>query len=100
VARSLTLDDHCTGAADVVQNTLDDGVALLNLRTGDCCEVDGVGAEIWSLLKRGTSLRAVAAHLATSYDVALPRIESDVLDLAKTLYDLGMLVEESTRTDA
>jgi len=100
VSAEPTLDDPLGVAPDVVQNDLEDGIALLNMQTGDCCELDAVGAEVWSLLRRGASLRGVVEHLASSYDVSAVRAEADVLELVKSLHDLGMVAPRSGATNA
>jgi hypothetical protein len=87
-------------APDVLQNAFDGGMALLNLRTGECCELDQAGAEIWGVLCRDGSPRAAAEHLARFYEVAAPRAEGDVVLLAKGLLELGMLVLVTETQDA
>jgi hypothetical protein len=87
----MTIDDRWDAAPDVVQNDHDDGIALLNMQTGECCELDPIGAEVWLLIRRGASLRGAVEHLVSSYDVSHERAEVDVLDLIKALHDLGMV---------
>jgi hypothetical protein len=88
---TMTVDDRWGAAPDVVQNGQHEGIALLNMQTGECCELDPIGAEVWLLLCRGASLRGAVEHLVSSYDVSHERAEVDVLELINALHDLGMV---------
>jgi hypothetical protein len=97
---AMTIDERWGAAADVVQNDHDEGIALLNMQTGECCELDPIGAEVWLLLCRGASLRGAVEHLVSSYDVSLERAETDVLDLVNALHDLGMVEQRASAANA
>ena len=56
---ALSLGSWVKAGGDVVFRDLDGETVLLDLRGGVYFGLDGVGARIWQLLQRPTSLRAV-----------------------------------------
>jgi hypothetical protein len=67
------------------------GGVIVDLRSGACFELNGVGMEIWRALSDGRTLTEVADLLGTHYDVASEILADDVLRLTKSLSDAGLI---------
>ncbi len=76
--------------AIVVQPT-ESGAVLMDRVTGDCFELNGLGAEIWNLLAAGESSSEIATKLALRYDVPEMTVAADVQTLVTELVRHGLL---------
>jgi hypothetical protein len=70
---------------------------ILNLRDGVYYGLEDVGARIWQLLQRPTTLPAMRSALASEYDVDPERCERDLFALISDLAARG-LVKITERT--
>jgi hypothetical protein len=66
------------------------GAVLLDTMTGDCFELNRVGAEIWRRLVEGQPLDDVAAAIASEYGVARGIVEADLLRTVDDLVRRGL----------
>jgi hypothetical protein len=64
---------------------------ILNLRDGVYYGLEDVGARIWQLLQRPTTVTAVRAALLEEYDVDAARCERDVDGLIADLAARGLV---------
>jgi coenzyme PQQ synthesis protein D (PqqD) len=76
-----------------IQQTGDEAV-LLDLASEQYFGLDAVGTRVWQLLAGNPEVQAVFAVLATEYDVAGERLESDLLTLLAQLADAGLITLE------
>lgn len=76
----------------IVAHQASEGAVLVDVNTGDCYELNRVGAEIWERLCRGESVEQVVEALSTSYAAAQTSIASDVATLIEELARSGILV--------
>lgn len=74
-----------------------DGAVLVDVVSGGCWELNGVGAACWSLLDKPTTLRSVCEALRTRYNVALEVLERDVLAIAGELSKSGLVRKPAAR---
>lgn len=74
----------------VLQAT-ESGAVLMDVASGDCFELNRVGAEIWNRLVKGESRETIVAALAAQYDIPGPTLESDVSTLLADLSNHGLL---------
>ena len=74
----------------VVQQT-NDGAILMDMASGDCFELNRLGAEIWARLGKGESRTELVANLAASYGVPTATVDSDVKALLQLLTQNGLL---------
>ena len=102
---SLPDDARLRPVADVSARVLDqdggagaaigagDRAVLVNLRNGQCWELNRLGHEIWQLLATpgGASVSEIVATLARRYPVPLDTLRADVIALAETLRREGLL---------
>jgi hypothetical protein len=75
----------------VVTQMTADGAVLLEMRSGDCFELNQSGAEIWSRIKDGESLAAVVAAVAERYAIPPSTAEADARQLVAELTRRGLL---------
>jgi hypothetical protein len=78
-------------ARDVLVQDSEEGLVLLNLRTGSLFELDEVGASMWRGLERPASLRQVTERLAALYEADGVTLERDILALVTALLGSGLL---------
>ena len=77
----------------VVSQQTKEGAVLLEMTTGDCFELNHVGAEIWAALLNREALPEVVAKLAHRYGVPVATIETDARALIDDLKARGLLSE-------
>jgi Coenzyme PQQ synthesis protein D (PqqD) len=75
----------------VVSQPTKDGAVLLEMTTGDCFELNQVGAEIWSALATGQPLDDIVVALTRRYELPPSAIETDVRTLIEDLLGKGLL---------
>jgi hypothetical protein len=66
---------------------MDKGAILMNTSSGDCFELNGVGAFVWDCIGRGMGLEAIARELVKAYEI----------DETTARADLSRLIEELER---
>lgn len=75
----------------VVSQPTRDGAVLLEMTTGDCFELNQVGAEIWAALAKGEALGGVIGTVASRYGLPASTIEADARSLIDDLLKKGLL---------
>jgi len=80
---------------NVVAQETDDGAILMDMASGDCFELNRIGAEIWSRLGKGESPSQLVANVAASYGLPAATVESDVRTLLEELTRSGLLTSSS-----
>jgi hypothetical protein len=83
--------NNLTPNPSVVSQQTNDGAVLLEMTTGECYELNRVGAEIWAGLAKGDSLSGIVATLSRRYEIPLTTIEADALSLIDDLRTRGLL---------
>ena len=76
----------------VVSQPTKDGAVLLEMTTGDCFELNLVGAEIWAALAKGDLLEDIVAGVADRYRVSPTAVEADARKLIAELRSRGLLI--------
>ena len=75
----------------VVLQRTEIGAVLMDQATGNCFELNHIGAEIWKLLSEGAATEAIAAQLSASYDVSQAVVAADVEALVLSLAQHGLI---------
>lgn len=70
---------------DIATVDTDDGMVLLNQRSGRYWQLNNTGAHLLRQLLQGLATEEAAADLATRYHVALPLARDDVATLVTRL---------------
>ena len=76
----------------VLSTELHDEGVLLNLETGEYFGLDGVGMEMWKLLRANGDVGAARAALLEQYDVAEDVLAKDLDELITKLAERKLLV--------
>lgn len=87
----LSLADTLRPKSSITSRPLASGLFLLDVATGQSCELNGTGARIFTLLSGGASLRQILDELASEYEAAPEVLERDLLRLGAELLACGML---------
>lgn len=88
---SLSSSAGLSVPADVLVNVIDGQAVLLNLKTERYFGLDEVGTEMWRVLTSSDSIESACTALLAEYEVEPERLRADVLDLAQTLIENGLL---------
>lgn len=89
---TLRRDLKLTPASGVQFQSLGKGGAVLvNMTSGACFELNGVGSEIWSLLQQGASVGDLISRVADRYGIASDTAERDVLPWIDSLRTAGLV---------
>lgn len=78
-------------ADEILSGEFDAEAVILDLRNGVYYGVEEVGARIWQLLQRPTSLGALRDTLVQEYDVEPERCERDLRSLLRQLLERGLI---------
>ena len=76
----------------VLSTELHDEGVLLNLETGEYFGLDGVGMEMWKLLRANGDVGAARAALLEQYDVAEDVLAKDLDELIAKLAERKLLL--------
>lgn len=91
---ALQRDLKLTPAAGVQFQSLGTGGGVLvNMTSGACFELNGVGSEIWSLLQQGASIADLISRVANRYGIASDTAERDILSWIDSLRTAGLVHE-------
>lgn len=87
----MNLRDRLTIPADVMTRRVGDETVILDLASGTYFGLEPVGTRIWSLVEDGRSLAEICDAMLESHEVSRSEIERDVLALAETLHQRGLV---------
>lgn len=87
----IDLNTVISTVKDQVSANLSDEVVILNLKTGIYFGLNPVGAFIWSLIQKPTSIRSVREKVLEEYDVDPERCDSELVDLIQQLCDASLI---------
>jgi hypothetical protein len=75
----------------VVAQAMDEGLVLMDLPSGECFELNRVGAEVWDRLAKAQSIADIVTEMAAQYHAPASTVESDVRALVTDLLRRGLL---------
>lgn len=90
-ATPTTLDGSVTASPLVLARRMDKGAILMNSSSGDCFELNAVGALVWDLITRGLRLEAIVDELVKAYEIDAATARSDLLSLVDDLARQGIV---------
>jgi hypothetical protein len=88
--RATTADSVTTSPAIVV-HLMDKGAILMNTSTGECFELNAIGASEWDLITRGLALESVIDEIVNRYEIDRATAQSDLLRLVDELAQKGIV---------
>ena len=89
---SLPLTAALVVADGVLSTTFEDEVVLLNQTDGVYYGLSDVGARVWALVERSSSIECIRDTIATEYDVDRGQCASDIEHLVSELISRGLVV--------
>jgi hypothetical protein len=92
---TISMQSIVKATKEGIWRSLDRETAILNLQNSTYYGLDHVGAYIWSLIQRPTSVRELLDAMLEKYEVDEPRCARELLALLQTLHTEG-LVEVKT----
>ena len=95
---NCSIDQHFIPKPRVVFSPLEAGGLLVDLQSGDCWELNRVGAALWSGLVGGESLRATVARIHREFEVDPTIAESDARKLCASLLKMGLIRSSESAT--
>jgi hypothetical protein len=75
----------------VTSTAMPDGAVLVDSETGECFELNRVGASVWERLKRGDALTSIIDALAVEYTRDRALVSGDVTSLVQDLARHGIV---------
>lgn len=87
----LSLATRLARSDQVLAQEVGGEAVLLDMASEQYFGLDPVGTRIWALLGESGTLADVHARLCEEYDAAPERIEGDLLALARSLLDAGLV---------
>jgi hypothetical protein len=70
---------------------METGAVLMDAASGDCFELNRIGAEVWEQIASGGEVAAMVTGLASRYGVAVDRVSEDVGTLIDQLLARGLV---------
>jgi Coenzyme PQQ synthesis protein D (PqqD) len=84
---------------DVIHQTIEDEVVLINLKTGTYYSLRDSGAAVWQAIEHGAGEDAIAAELQSRYDASHAEIRDAVGQLLAELQGEGLIRTDEREAD-
>ncbi len=81
---------------DVVYETIDDELVLVDLQTNRVYTLNETGARIWELICAGADRRRLEDALRAEFDVSPAQLQEELEELLQSLLDEGLLQSPSS----
>jgi hypothetical protein len=91
VTLHLGPSDSLRPTAPIAARPISDGVILVNLESGQCWELNSVGALIWDRLSQGDSLDSISRVVAHTYSIDIEMARGDTEALLSNLVEQGIV---------
>jgi hypothetical protein len=88
---ALTPESHVVASKNQVFTNLSGEAVILGLHDSTYYGLDPVGARIWALVQEPRSLASVIETITAEYDVTAERAMADLVALAGSLIERGLL---------
>ncbi len=88
---ALTPESRVVASKNQVSTNLSGEAVILGMHDSTYYGLDPVGARIWALVQEPRSLASVVETLTAEYDVTAERAMTDLVALAGTLIQCGLL---------
>jgi hypothetical protein len=87
----MSMESVVVAASEQVSCDLDGEVVILDLKNGVYYGLDAIGARIWDMLQKPTTIGAIRDAILLEYDVEADRCERDLLALLRDMGDKGLV---------
>jgi len=85
------VDRHVLPNPLISAQRMETGAVLMDAATGECFELNRVGAEVWAQIATGGDVTKVVSVLASRYGVAEDRVSADVSTLIDQMLARGLV---------
>jgi hypothetical protein len=85
------LVDSVTASPVIVSRRTHQGAILMNTSSGECFELNGVGALAWDLIGRGLALEEIVGEIVKAYRIDGATARSDLQRLVDDLARQGIV---------
>jgi hypothetical protein len=89
---AISLDSVVTRAEGFSTAQVQDDLMMLNVDQGAYYSLDPIGAEIWKLLEKTSSVREIVDQLRERYAVGPEQCQADVLAFLEEMQKNGMIL--------
>jgi hypothetical protein len=76
----------------LIESQIDREIVALNIETGVCYGLNGIGSRIWTLLAKPARISEICAILVSEYEVEVDTCENQVIDLVEQLLNEGLVI--------
>ncbi len=93
----VKLDTRFTASEGVRVVSGPDGAALLNIKTGVCCNLDSVGSMIWKQIASspsGATVESILQHLVETFKVSREEIREETIAYLRKLESQCLLLRD------
>lgn len=80
-----------TRCAELIQTSVDNELVMMDVSSGDCFGISGVGTRIWEMLDGTRSLNDVVSEVCSEYDVSEEVCRQDVEEFIARLNELKLI---------
>jgi len=80
-----------TPCAELIQTSVDNELVMMDVSSGDCFGISGVGTRIWEMLDGKQSLNDVVSKVCSEYDVSEDVCRRDVEEFIARLFELKLV---------
>jgi len=87
----MTLDQKIVCSETVFAQIIDDEMVLLDMQTENYFGMDNVGATMWHMIEKHSTLREVLMELLTYYDVEEEVLKNDLFAFVAKLQNSGLV---------
>jgi len=87
-------DRYRINKPDVILESFDDEAVIVNLGSGNYYSIDTLGAEIWAMVQKGSTVKEITARLSREYDSAVENIETGVTEFIESILSEGLIVPD------
>jgi len=91
---TLPPDTRVRVAPSVYARAFGSEIILLEFHRGEYFGLDAIGAEVWRLLEKGSTLDAAAEALVARYDVSRETALADIVTLVSSMRDNALVMTE------
>jgi hypothetical protein len=76
----------------LIESEIDREIVALNIETGVCYGLNGIGSRIWSLLAKPLRISEICTILVREYEVEPKTCENEVIDLIEHLLKEDLVI--------
>jgi hypothetical protein len=88
----MNLSDRYKVNQEVIHQTIDDEVVIVNLGSGIYYSLDKIGAVIWNYVEKNESIGEMINNIYSNYDCTIQELRDTVSELLSSLVDEKLII--------